>query len=61
MSYFEVYNEKIHDLLVFKAENRQKKQPVSCTQKQVYAQSQNSGICSVNKNTQMASDHCFVI
>ncbi|XP_021261102.1 kinesin-like protein KIF14 isoform X2 [Numida meleagris] len=28
MSYFEVYNEKIHDLLVFKAENRQKKQPL---------------------------------
>ncbi|NXO75918.1 KIF14 protein, partial [Sitta europaea] len=26
MSFFEVYNEKIHDLLVFKAENRQKKQ-----------------------------------
>lgn len=29
MSYFEVYNEKIHDLLVFKAENGQKKQPVT--------------------------------
>uniref|UniRef100_A0A8C2YHM2 Kinesin-like protein KIF14 n=1 Tax=Coturnix japonica TaxID=93934 RepID=A0A8C2YHM2_COTJA len=28
MSYFEVYNEKIHDLLVFKAEGRQKKQPL---------------------------------
>ncbi|KAG8556095.1 hypothetical protein GDO81_017920 [Engystomops pustulosus] len=28
MSYFEVYNEKIHDLLVFKAENGQKKQPL---------------------------------
>ncbi|NXL89022.1 KIF14 protein, partial [Alectura lathami] len=28
MSYFEVYNEKIHDLLVFKAESRQKKQPL---------------------------------
>uniref|UniRef100_A0A803XVT3 Kinesin-like protein KIF14 n=1 Tax=Meleagris gallopavo TaxID=9103 RepID=A0A803XVT3_MELGA len=28
MSYFEVYNEKIHDLLVFNAESRQKKQPV---------------------------------
>uniref|UniRef100_A0A8C0HG58 Kinesin family member 14 n=1 Tax=Chelonoidis abingdonii TaxID=106734 RepID=A0A8C0HG58_CHEAB len=28
MSYFEVYNEKIHDLLIFKAENGQKKQPV---------------------------------
>ncbi|NXG18366.1 KIF14 protein, partial [Grallaria varia] len=26
MSYFEIYNEKIHDLLVFKAENGQKKQ-----------------------------------
>ncbi|NWW22922.1 KIF14 protein, partial [Falcunculus frontatus] len=26
MSFYEVYNEKIHDLLVFKAENRQKKQ-----------------------------------
>ncbi|NXM86202.1 KIF14 protein, partial [Oenanthe oenanthe] len=31
MSFFEVYNEKIHDLLVFKAENGQKKQ-VSCSQ-----------------------------
>ncbi|POI27881.1 hypothetical protein CIB84_008369 [Bambusicola thoracicus] len=30
MSYFEVYNEKIHDLLVFKAESRQKKQPECC-------------------------------
>uniref|UniRef100_G1N2M9 Kinesin-like protein KIF14 n=1 Tax=Meleagris gallopavo TaxID=9103 RepID=G1N2M9_MELGA len=28
MSYFEVYNEKIHDLLVFNAESRQKKQPL---------------------------------
>ncbi|KGL78295.1 Kinesin-like KIF14, partial [Tinamus guttatus] len=28
MSYFEVYNEKIHDLLVFKAESGQKKQPL---------------------------------
>ncbi|KAM4641485.1 kinesin-like protein KIF14 [Discoglossus pictus] len=28
ISYFEVYNEKIHDLLVFKAENGQKKQPL---------------------------------
>ncbi|NXJ91533.1 KIF14 protein, partial [Corythaixoides concolor] len=28
MSFFEVYNEKIHDLLVFKAESRQKKQPL---------------------------------
>ncbi|XP_043346811.1 kinesin-like protein KIF14 isoform X2 [Dermochelys coriacea] len=28
MSYFEVYNEKIHDLLIFKAENGQKKQPL---------------------------------
>ncbi|NXX15734.1 KIF14 protein, partial [Podargus strigoides] len=28
MSFFEVYNEKIHDLLVFKAENGQKKQPL---------------------------------
>ncbi|CAI5776599.1 KIF14 isoform X1 [Podarcis lilfordi] len=28
MSYFEVYNEKIHDLLVYKAENGQKKQPL---------------------------------
>ncbi|XP_075689507.1 kinesin-like protein KIF14 [Rhinoderma darwinii] len=28
MSYFEVYNEKIHDLLVFKADNGQKKQPL---------------------------------
>uniref|UniRef100_A0A669Q3P4 Kinesin-like protein KIF14 n=1 Tax=Phasianus colchicus TaxID=9054 RepID=A0A669Q3P4_PHACC len=28
MSYFEVYNEKIHDLLVFKADSRQKKQPL---------------------------------
>ncbi|NXK46385.1 KIF14 protein, partial [Chauna torquata] len=28
MSYFEIYNEKIHDLLVFKAESRQKKQPL---------------------------------
>uniref|UniRef100_A0A8C3J9L5 Kinesin-like protein KIF14 n=1 Tax=Calidris pygmaea TaxID=425635 RepID=A0A8C3J9L5_9CHAR len=27
MSFFEVYNEKIHDLLVFKAESGQKKQP----------------------------------
>uniref|UniRef100_A0A8C0U262 Kinesin-like protein KIF14 n=1 Tax=Cyanistes caeruleus TaxID=156563 RepID=A0A8C0U262_CYACU len=34
MSFFEVYNEKIHDLLVFKAENGQKKQ-VSCSQNQV--------------------------
>lgn len=29
MSYFEVYNEKIHDLLVFRTENGQRKQPVS--------------------------------
>ncbi|KFV39119.1 Kinesin-like KIF14, partial [Tyto alba] len=28
MSFFEVYNEKIHDLLVFKAESGQKKQPL---------------------------------
>ncbi|NWX14832.1 KIF14 protein, partial [Aegotheles bennettii] len=28
MSFFEVYNEKIHDLLVFKAERGQKKQPL---------------------------------
>ncbi|KAG9483318.1 hypothetical protein GDO78_009312 [Eleutherodactylus coqui] len=28
MSYFEVYNEKIHDLLVFKADDGQKKQPL---------------------------------
>ncbi|XP_029474242.1 kinesin-like protein KIF14 [Rhinatrema bivittatum] len=28
MSYFEIYNEKIHDLLVFKGENGQKKQPL---------------------------------
>ncbi|XP_013816722.1 kinesin-like protein KIF14 [Apteryx mantelli] len=28
MSYFEVYNEKIHDLLVFKAESGQKKHPL---------------------------------
>ncbi|NWH77650.1 KIF14 protein, partial [Piaya cayana] len=28
MSFFEVYNEKIHDLLVFKAESDQKKQPL---------------------------------
>ncbi|XP_077188891.1 kinesin-like protein KIF14 isoform X2 [Paroedura picta] len=28
MSYFEVYNEKIHDLLVFRTENGQKKQPL---------------------------------
>ncbi|XP_067394403.1 kinesin-like protein KIF14 [Emydura macquarii macquarii] len=28
MSYFEVYNEKIHDLLIFKAENGQRKQPL---------------------------------
>eukprot|EP00079_Xenopus_tropicalis_P024886 XP_012817955.1 PREDICTED: kinesin-like protein KIF14 [Xenopus tropicalis] len=28
ISYFEVYNEKIHDLLIFKAENGQKKQPL---------------------------------
>ncbi|NWX51844.1 KIF14 protein, partial [Steatornis caripensis] len=28
MSFFEVYNEKIHDLLVFKTESRQKKQPL---------------------------------
>ncbi|NWH65565.1 KIF14 protein, partial [Geococcyx californianus] len=28
MSYFEVYNEKIHDLLVFKAESEQKKLPL---------------------------------
>ncbi|NXV71830.1 KIF14 protein, partial [Atlantisia rogersi] len=28
MSFFEVYNEKIHDLLVFKADNGQKKQPL---------------------------------
>ncbi|KAM6397764.1 kinesin-like protein KIF14 isoform 2-T2 [Pluvialis apricaria] len=28
MSFFEVYNEKIHDLLVFKAENGHKKQPL---------------------------------
>ncbi|KFQ20323.1 Kinesin-like KIF14, partial [Merops nubicus] len=28
MSFYEVYNEKIHDLLVFKAERRQKKQPL---------------------------------
>ncbi|KAM3915389.1 kinesin-like protein KIF14 [Leptodactylus fuscus] len=28
MSYFEVYNEKIHDLLVFKADNGKKKQPL---------------------------------
>ncbi|KFO72401.1 Kinesin-like KIF14, partial [Cuculus canorus] len=28
MSFFEVYNEKIHDLLVFKAESEQKKQPL---------------------------------
>uniref|UniRef100_A0A8V5G2W2 Kinesin-like protein KIF14 n=1 Tax=Melopsittacus undulatus TaxID=13146 RepID=A0A8V5G2W2_MELUD len=37
MSFFEVYNEKIHDLLVFKAESGQKKEPVSCSQKEVYA------------------------
>ncbi|XP_067997024.1 kinesin-like protein KIF14 [Melanerpes formicivorus] len=28
MSFFEVYNEKVHDLLVFKAESGQKKQPL---------------------------------
>ncbi|NXD73150.1 KIF14 protein, partial [Eolophus roseicapillus] len=28
MSFFEVYNEKIHDLLVFKAESEQKKEPL---------------------------------
>ncbi|KAL8178214.1 UNVERIFIED_CONTAM: hypothetical protein K2H54_036693 [Gekko kuhli] len=28
MSYFEVYNEKIHDLLVFRTESRQRKQPL---------------------------------
>ncbi|XP_060088328.1 kinesin-like protein KIF14 isoform X2 [Heteronotia binoei] len=28
MSYFEVYNEKIHDLLVFRTENEQRKQPL---------------------------------
>ncbi|XP_010195320.2 kinesin-like protein KIF14 [Colius striatus] len=28
MSFFEIYNEKIHDLLVFKAESGQKKQPL---------------------------------
>lgn len=37
MSFYEVYNEKIHDLLVFKAENGQKKQQVSCSQNQVSA------------------------
>ncbi len=31
MSYFEVYNEKIHDLLVAKDEQNQKKMPVSAT------------------------------
>lgn len=31
MSYFEVYNEKIHDLLVVKDEQNQKKMPVSKT------------------------------
>lgn len=31
MSYFEVYNEKIHDLLVPKDEQNQKKMPVSIT------------------------------
>ncbi|XP_053104377.1 kinesin-like protein KIF14 isoform X2 [Hemicordylus capensis] len=36
MSYFEVYNEKIHDLLVFKAENGQKKQPLRVREHPVF-------------------------
>lgn len=32
MSYFEVYNEKIHDLLIVKDEKNQKKMPVSRTE-----------------------------
>ncbi|XP_061489913.1 kinesin-like protein KIF14 isoform X2 [Rhineura floridana] len=36
MSYFEVYNEKIHDLLVFKAENGPKKQPLRVREHPVF-------------------------
>ena len=32
MSYFEVYNEKIHDLLVTRDEPNQRRMPVSCLQ-----------------------------
>ncbi|XP_044288545.1 kinesin-like protein KIF14 [Varanus komodoensis] len=36
MSYFEVYNEKIHDLLILKAENGQKKQPLRVREHPVF-------------------------
>nr|XP_006135454.1 kinesin-like protein KIF14 isoform X1 [Pelodiscus sinensis] len=36
VSYFEVYNEKIHDLLIFKAENGQKKQPLRVREHPVF-------------------------
>ncbi|XP_042317201.1 kinesin-like protein KIF14 isoform X2 [Sceloporus undulatus] len=36
MSYFEVYNEKIHDLLVFSHENGQKKQPLRVREHPVF-------------------------
>ncbi|XP_063153282.1 kinesin-like protein KIF14 [Candoia aspera] len=36
MSYFEVYNEKIHDLLIFRAENGEKKQPLRVREHPVF-------------------------
>nr|XP_056700704.1 kinesin-like protein KIF14 [Euleptes europaea] len=36
MSYFEVYNEKIHDLLVFRTENAQRKQPLRVREHPVF-------------------------
>uniref|UniRef100_A0A8C6VQR0 Kinesin-like protein KIF14 n=1 Tax=Naja naja TaxID=35670 RepID=A0A8C6VQR0_NAJNA len=36
ISYYEVYNEKIHDLLMFRAENREKKQPLRVREHPVF-------------------------
>ncbi|KAM6455282.1 kinesin-like protein KIF14 isoform 1-T1 [Liasis olivaceus] len=36
ISYFEVYNEKIHDLLIFRAENGEKKQPLRVREHPVF-------------------------
>ncbi|XP_032073289.1 kinesin-like protein KIF14 [Thamnophis elegans] len=36
ISYFEIYNEKIHDLLIFRAENGEKKQPLRVREHPVF-------------------------
>ncbi|XP_075040273.1 kinesin-like protein KIF14 [Mixophyes fleayi] len=57
ISYFEVYNEKIHDLLVFKAENGQKKQPLRVREHPLlgpYVEDLSTNVVSSYKDIQLA-------